>query len=75
MDSKKNPWPTDKLVGNGSKVKVSVNPYEWNFQGKSGISASLNSMMVVKLVEYVGSSDELDEEDGFVLDDADMNEL
>ena len=31
--------------------------------------------MVVKLVEYVGSSDELDEEDGFVLDDADMNEL
>ena len=75
MDSKKNPWPTDKFVGNGSKIKVSINPYEWKFQGKSGVSASLNSMMVVNFIEYTGGGDDLDEEDGFVLDDADINEL
>lgn len=75
MDSKKNPWPTDKKVGNGSKIKVSINPYDWTWKGKSGVSASLNSVMVVNLTEYTGGGDDLDEEDGFVLDDADMNEL
>jgi hypothetical protein len=31
--------------------------------------------MVVSLTEYTGGGDDLEEEDGFVLDDADMNEL
>jgi hypothetical protein len=75
MDSKKNPWPTDKKVGNGSKIKVSINPYDWTWKGKSGVSASLNSVMVVSLTEYTGGGDELEEEDGFVLDDVDIDEL
>tara|TARA_Y100000593_G_C4228426_1_gene295688 strand:+ start:531 stop:947 length:417 start_codon:yes stop_codon:yes gene_type:complete len=66
MDSQKNIWPSEKLIGNGSKVKVSVNPYSWTFKGKNGISASLTALMVLNLEEYQNS--ELDAEDGFVLD-------
>ena len=50
------------LIGNGSEIKVSINPYEWSFKGKSGVSAGLNSLMVTKLVEY-GPSEELEPED------------
>ena len=47
------------LIGNGSKIKVSITPYSWNFKGKTGISASLNSLMVLKLVAAFGGGDVL----------------
>ena len=50
------------LIGNGSQIKASIRPYEWNFKGKAGVGAGLNSLMVLSLVEY-GGLDELDPED------------
>ena len=51
----------ETLIGNGSQVKASIRPYEWNFKGKAGVGAGLNSLMVTSLVEYVGL-DELEPE-------------
>jgi len=51
------------LIGNGSKVKASIRPYEWTFKGKSGVGAGLNGLMVTYLVEY-GGLDDLEPEDG-----------
>mgnify|MGYP003145991365 CR=1 FL=1 len=42
------------LIGNGSKIKASITPYSWNFKGKTGVSAALNSLMVLKLIAYGG---------------------
>ncbi len=68
VDSAKNAWPENMQIGNGSVVKCSISPYEWRYQKKSGVSASLNSIMIVDYKPYVGN-DEIDaEEDGFVLD-------
>jgi len=67
VDSAKNPWPENMQIGNGSVIKCSISPYEWRYQKKAGISASLNSIMIVDYTPYVGN-DEIDaEEDGFVL--------
>ena len=50
-DSQNNLW-NGKLVANGSKVNVKAIPYEWDYAGKSGISADLAAVQVVELVEY-----------------------
>jgi len=52
VDAAGNPWDEDRLIGNGSKVKVSVNPYEWTYKRKSGVSAGLNSVMVLEWKDY-----------------------
>ena len=71
MDSAKNPWPSGTVVGNGSTVKCSISPYTWQYQKKSGISASLNAVMVVDFKPFTGN-DDLDIEDGFILGDTDF---
>jgi len=50
LDSQKN--VTDKLVGNGSLVNVLYTPFEWDMNGKSGVTAILKKVQVVDLVEY-----------------------
>ena len=69
VDSKLNPI-VDVLVGNGSKVNVSYRPFEWSFANKSGVSAGLNSIQVLNLIEYnpTGSSSEFAVEDGYTND-------
>jgi hypothetical protein len=52
------PMDGSVLIGNGSKIKASINPYSWTFKGKSGISAALNKMMVLKLVAYAGNGND-----------------
>jgi|TARA_R110002051_G_scaffold101519_4_gene172370 hypothetical protein len=44
--------PLEKIVGNGSKVKVMYKSYEWNFKGKKGIGLDLQAVQVMDLVEY-----------------------
>ena len=44
--------PLDKIVGNGSKVKVMYRPYEWNFKGKKGTGLDLQAVQVMDLIEY-----------------------
>ena len=69
VDSAKNAWPESMKIGNGSVVKCSISPYEWRYQKKAGVAASLNSIMIVDYKPYVGNDDIDAEEDGFVLSD------
>ena len=66
MDAAKKEWPNTIMIGNGSTVKCSVTPFEWVFQKKSGVS-------VLDFKDAGMSSVDLDAEDGFVLDDLDIN--
>ena len=49
--------PLDKIVGNGSKVKVMYRPYDWNFKGKKGKGLDLQAVQVVNLIEYTPKED------------------
>ena len=50
-DSERNPFPTNKRVGNGSKVNASYNPVAYTQYG-GGVKGYLNAVQVVDLVEY-----------------------
>jgi hypothetical protein len=65
VDAAGNPWDESRAIGNGSLIKASVNPYDWNYRGKSGVGAGLNSVMVLEWVEYAGT-DELEPEPEFI---------
>jgi len=39
-------------VGNGSKVRVQCNEYDWEYAGKEGKSLDLQAVQIVDLVEY-----------------------
>tara|TARA_E500000305_G_C3846418_1_gene154148 strand:- start:37 stop:489 length:453 start_codon:yes stop_codon:yes gene_type:complete len=56
LDNNAEPMDGSVLIGNGSKIKASISPFSWTYAptGKSGVSASLNSLMVLKLVSYSG---------------------
>ena len=49
--------PLDKIVGNGSRVKVMYKPYEWNFKGKKGVGLDLHAVQVLDLIEYTPKED------------------
>ena len=49
--------PLDKIVGNGSKVKVMYRPYDWNFKGKKGKGLDLQAVQVMDLIEYTPKED------------------
>lgn len=68
MDAKKNPWPKDRLIGNGSTVKIAFRPWPWEMQGGKGMSLELEGVQVIKLVEYIREVDPFEEEDGFVVE-------
>ena len=69
-DSQNNPW-NNKLIGNGSLVNVKAIPYEWNYAGKTGISADLAAVQVVDFIEYTASREDFDPVDGgYVTDSA-----
>lgn len=43
-------------VGNGSKAKAVINPYEWKYKNKKGVSPSLRKLVITELIEYGGSN-------------------
>ena len=49
--------PLDKIVGNGSKVKVMYKSYDWNYKGKTGTGLDLQAVQVVDLIEYQPKED------------------
>ena len=49
---------TDTMIGNGSKVNVLYEPFEWNFGGKTGVSADLRAVQVTELVPYSTEEDD-----------------
>jgi hypothetical protein len=67
MDAKKQLWPKDKLIGNGSVIKVAFAPFPWEKSGK-GMSLDLCQVQVLKLVEYSKDVDLFEEEEGYVLE-------
>jgi len=73
MDAAKNAWPSHLRIGNGSTVKCSVTPFNWNNEFGTGIGAALNSVMIVDFKEAnMSGGGELDaEEGGFTLGDLD----
>jgi hypothetical protein len=53
VDSKRNAWPADIEIGNGSKVRVGYTTWGWQSKGKAcGVSLSLESVQVVDLVPF-----------------------
>jgi len=52
VDAQRNPFPTNTLIGNGSKVCAKVMPKPWTFGGKEGVKGYLDSLQVRELVEY-----------------------
>ena len=76
-DSAKNLWPSTIKIGNGSKVKCSVNGYKWDNEYGTGIGLSLNSVMIIEYKEAdMNSRGDLDaEEGGFVLGDLEGEEI
>lgn len=70
VDSKKNLWPNDRLIGNGSKVKVAFSPWKWEGPSGKGMSLELESIQVLDLISYSKEDvmDAFGEEDGYVVD-------
>lgn len=58
LDAQKNPMT--KLIGNGSIVNVLYTPYEWEMNGKRGVSPLLKKVQVVNLVSYGEDFDVVD---------------
>lgn len=56
VDSKKNPWPDGKLIGNGSVLNVVVTLNERTFRGEKFLKPSAVALQVWELVEYDASS-------------------
>jgi len=55
VDAEKN--PLNKILGNGSKVKVMYKSYDWNYKGKTGKGLDLQAVQVLDLVEYTPKED------------------
>ena len=54
-------------VGNGSKVRVQYNEYDWEYAGKKGKGLDLQAVQIVDLVEYKSQdgSEFFDEDEEF----------
>ena len=50
VDSKKTPISPDDLIGNGSKVNVAFDTYDYNVKCNQGVGASLKAVQVIKLI-------------------------
>jgi hypothetical protein len=65
VDGKKAPLQAE-YIPNGSVVKVSVRPFEYEYKKQKGIALGLQAVMVLELAESAGGLDELEaEEDDF----------
>jgi len=69
VDSKRQPMGSGQAIGNGSLIKVAVEPvtYVMGSTKQVGVSLRLKALQVIDLVESGASAEALfDEEDGFV---------
>jgi hypothetical protein len=55
-DSQNNLWD-GKKIANGSVVNVKAIPFDWDYAGKTGISADLAAVQVVDFIEWTGNED------------------
>lgn len=61
------------LIGNGTKARIKVGPYEWTFKGKKGVSPSVKVLQVTELVKYSAPVDP-DFEDSTPWEDDDLDD-
>lgn len=69
VDAKRTPMDGSQLVGNGSVIKVAVEPIPYMMQSTKqvGVTLRLKAVQILSLVEYGNSSSSIfEEEDGFV---------
>ena len=52
-----------ELIGNGSKAKAVVNPYEWAYKNKKGVSPSLKKLVITDLVVYADGAGSIDDDE------------
>ena len=71
MDSQNNRWNNDKKIANGSTVNVKAIPYEWDYAGKSGISADLAAIQIVDFIEYAGNQQDFAPVEGWYVQESD----
>lgn len=75
VDSSNEEMPEEivEKIGNGTKVKVIVTPYDWTFKRESGVGLGLGTVKVLELKEYAGGGRKKrdaallgDDDDGYV---------
>lgn len=64
VDSKRNPFQGEDRIGNGTKARVAVRAFPYNFKGKEGIGAGLQALQILELQEYNPTS-MFTEEEGY----------
>ena len=47
-----------RVVGNGSLFIATINPYDWQFKGKAGVSPSLSKLIITDLALYDNDGDD-----------------
>jgi len=68
VDAKRNPMMGEQLIGNGSVVKIAVEPVTYYMPSSKtvGVSLRLKALQVIDLVEHGTATSIFDEEEGFV---------
>lgn len=66
FDAKGNAITADLNVGNGSTIKIAGLLATYDAGGNKGVTAYLNSVQIIDLVEFGGN--DFEEEDGYVFD-------
>lgn len=64
VDSSKNPFDPDISIGNGTTANIKLFSYAYDVSGRSGVAAQLVAVQILDLVEYQGSLDFDDENEG-----------
>lgn len=50
-------------IGNGSKAKAIVKPYDWSYKNKKGKSPSLVKLVITDLVEYASADSAIEDDE------------
>jgi len=50
-------------IGNGSKAKAIVKPYDWSYKNKKGKSPSLVKLVITDLVEYASADSDIEDDE------------
>lgn len=50
-------------IGNGSKAKAIIKPYEWTYKNKKGKSPSLIKLVITDLVEYASTDSAIEDDE------------
>ena len=68
VDAKRNPMTGGQLIGNGSVIKIAVDPVTYYMPSSKtvGVSLRLKAVQVIDLVEHGTANSIFDEEEGFV---------